>query len=108
MLLLDNLLVSPLLWIFKEINEAVQKEQAGEAESLTRALSELYMKLDTGAITEAEFEASETQLLDQLDALHDRDDARAQEAGVDPTEVSANGWDGLGGKAGGVAPRVEH
>ena len=51
MLILDNLLLSPLLWIFREINESVQKEQAGEAETVTRSLSELYMKLDTGAIT---------------------------------------------------------
>lgn len=77
MLLLDNLLISPLLWIFREINESVQKEQAGEAEAVTRSLSELYMKLDTGAITEQEFEAQETLLLDRLDAIRERDEVSA-------------------------------
>lgn len=74
MLILDNLLLSPLLWIFREINEAVQQEQAGEAEAVTRQLSELYMKLDTGAITEEEFVAVETQLLDRLDAIRARNE----------------------------------
>lgn len=79
MLILDNLLISPLLWIFREINEAVQKEQAGEAESVTRSLSELYMKLETGAITEQEFDEAEAQLLDRLDAIRDREEGLAEE-----------------------------
>ena len=86
MLILDNLLLSPLLWIFREINDTVQKEQAGEAEAVTRSLSELYMKLDTGAITEEEFEAAETQLLDRLDAIRDRDEGLAQEGESDEEE----------------------
>lgn len=83
MLILDNLLLSPLLWIFREINESVQKEQAGEADAVTRSLSELYMKLDTGAITEEEFVAAETQLLDRLDAIRDRNEELAQEGESD-------------------------
>lgn len=75
MLILDNLLLSPLLWIFREINESVQKEQAGEAEAVTRSLSELYMQLDAGAITEQQFEAQESVLLDRLDAIRERDEA---------------------------------
>ena len=86
MLILDNLLLSPLLWIFREINESVQKEQAGEAEAVTRALSELYMKLDAGAITEQEFEAEESVLLDRLDAISERDDAQAAESDGDEEE----------------------
>ncbi len=79
MFILDDLLLSPLLWIFREINEAVQQEKAGEAEAVTRSLSELYMKLDTGAITEEEFVAAETQLLDRLDAIRERDEGLAEE-----------------------------
>ena len=86
MLILDNLLLSPLLWIFREINESVQKEQAGEAEAVTRALSELYMKLDAGAITEQEFEAEESVLLDRLDAISERDDAQAADSDGDEEE----------------------
>lgn len=81
MFILDDLLLSPLLWIFREINETVQREKAGEVETVTRSLSELYMKLDTGAITEEEFVAAETQLLDRLDALRAQEDGREEEAG---------------------------
>jgi len=83
MFILDDLLLSPLLWIFREINEAVQQEKAGEAEAVTRSLSELYMKLDTGAITEEEFVAAETQLLDRLDAIRERDEGLAEEGEPD-------------------------
>jgi hypothetical protein len=89
MLILDNLLLSPLLWIFREINESVQKEQAGEAEAVTRSLSELYMKLDTGAITEEEFDAAEAVLLDRLDAIQERDQgvtAEGEEEGDEDEE----------------------
>lgn len=86
MLILDNLLLSPLLWIFREINEAVQQEQAGEAEAVTRQLSELYMKLDTGAITEEEFVAVETQLLDRLDAIRARNEESEDEPDEDEDE----------------------
>ena len=75
MFLVDNLLLSPftsLLWVFKEINEAVQAEKVGEAEGVTRSLSELYMRLETGAITEEQFTAEEKQLLDRLDEIEAR------------------------------------
>ncbi len=72
MFIIDSLLLSPLMWIFRKINDAVEPEQAGEAETVTRALSELYMKFDTGAISETEFEAAETLLLDRLDAIRKR------------------------------------
>ena len=75
MFLLDKLLTTPLLWIAKEINEAVQKEKAGESEAITQSLSELYVRLETGKITEEEFEAEEKQLLDRLDAIELRNQA---------------------------------
>jgi hypothetical protein len=82
MFLLDSLITSPLLWIAREINEAVQKERLGESEAITRSLGELYMRLETGEITEQEFEAQETQLLDRLDAIelrNQKDEAEAAE-----------------------------
>jgi len=72
MFLVDDLLLAPVkgvLWVFREIHDAAQQELAGESESITAALSELYMKLETGQITEAEFEAQEKKLLDRLDQL---------------------------------------
>ncbi|MGA2215309.1 MAG: gas vesicle protein GvpG, partial [Bryobacteraceae bacterium] len=72
MLLIDDLLCSPvsgILWIFREINKAAQKELAGESQSITEQLRRLYLQLETGRIDEQQFEAQETLLLDRLDAL---------------------------------------
>ena len=95
MLLLDNLLLSPLLWIVKEINQAVQQEIGGEAEAVTRSLSELYMKLETGALTEEEFEAEEERLLDRLDAIElrnqDADAGANDESDADEDDADDTG-----------------
>ena len=80
MFLLDKLLTTPLLWIAREISDAVQKETAGESEAITQSLSELYMRLETGKITEEEFEAEEKQLLDRLDAIELRNQAADAES----------------------------
>ena len=83
MFLVDNLLLSPftsLLWVFKEINEAVQQVKAGEADGVTRSLSELYMRLETGVITEEQFTAEEKQLLDRLDAIEARNEGGDSES----------------------------
>lgn len=72
MFLIDDLVLAPvkgILWVFREIHDAAQQEMAGERESITAALSELYMRLETGQISEAEFEAREKELLDRLDRL---------------------------------------
>jgi hypothetical protein len=79
MFIVDDLLLSPVkgvLWVFQEIHDAAQQELAGEGEAITAALSELYLKLETGQISEAEFDAQEKVLLDRLD----RRPAEAREA----------------------------
>jgi len=71
-LLVDDILLFPatsLLWIFRELSKAVQQEMADEAENITHQLSELYMMLETGRITETEFDSREATLLDRLDEL---------------------------------------
>jgi hypothetical protein len=76
MLLVDDLLLAPiygLLWIFGKIHDAAQEEIAGEADAITEELRELYMMLETGRITEAEFDARERTLLDRLEAVQDRE-----------------------------------
>ena len=92
MFLLDKLLTTPLRWIAKEINEAVQKEKARESEAITQSLSELYLRLETGKMTEEEFEAEEKQLLDRLDAIELRDQAADAESDneFDQDEVDAD------------------
>lgn len=75
MFLIDDLLLSPvngLLWVFRELHDVVQQERDGEGEAVTRELSELYQRLESGAITEDQFTAEETRLLDRLDAIEAR------------------------------------
>ncbi len=75
MFLVDDILLAPargLFWIFTEIHHAVEEEQVNEAEAITAKLSELYMMLETGQMTEAEFDAAEKVLLDRLDAIKEK------------------------------------
>ena len=82
MFLVDDILLAPargLFWIFKEIHHAGEEEQANEAEAITTKLSELYMMLETGQMTEAEFDAAEKALLDRLDVIKERTADRKEE-----------------------------
>ena len=75
MLLVDDLLLAPirgLLWVFEKIHDAAQEEIAGEADAVTAELRELYMMLEAGRITEAEFGDRERTLLDRLEAIQER------------------------------------
>lgn len=72
MIILDDIVLSPfkgLYWLVRQIHNAVEEEQAQDAENITRELSELYMMLETGRMTEAEFDEQEAVLLDRLDAV---------------------------------------
>lgn len=76
MLIVDDILLFPvrsILWVFQEIHNAAQEEQANEAEAITAELSELYMMLETGKITETEFDTREKTLLDRLDGIKERE-----------------------------------
>jgi len=86
MLLVDNILLAPfngLLWVFKEVHKAAQQEIDGEAEYIAHALSELYMQLETGELTEEQFAAQEKVLLDRLDERWER-----EEGATDATEAT--------------------
>ncbi|MEI6709111.1 MAG: gas vesicle protein GvpG [Methylococcales bacterium] len=88
MLLVDDILFSPIKginWIFKKVHELAQEELVGEADRLRDNLTELYMQLEAGQITEEEFEQQETLLLDRLDAL-DEDDNMIGDAEDDEEE----------------------
>ena len=72
MLLLDDILLFPIhgvVWIFNEVANAAQQEMDNEAEDITARLSELYMMLETGQITEEEFDTREKELLDRMDKI---------------------------------------
>ena len=75
MFIVDDILLSPtrsILWILRELYNATQEEITNEAEALTMQLSELYMALETGRMTEAEFDQREKELLDRLEAIETR------------------------------------
>ena len=85
MFLVDDILLAPahgIFWIFREIHNAAQQEYASEAESITVELTDLYMMLETGRITEKEFDSRERVLLDRLDAVQGSP-ATARENGKD-------------------------
>ncbi len=72
MLLVDDILLFPaksLIWLFREIHNAALQEAAQESENITSQLSELYMMLETGKITEEEFDSRERIFLDRLDEI---------------------------------------
>ena len=85
-MLVDDLLMVPLrsvLWIFREIHNAAEAELANEAESITAELSNLYMRLETGRISEEEFGAEEKVLLERLDRLQEPEEsAESTESGA--------------------------
>lgn len=72
MFLIDDILLAPLrgiLWVAREVDKAAQEELANEADTIKADLSELYLMLEKGRITEEEFDAREKKLLDRLDAV---------------------------------------
>ena len=72
MLLVDDIVLAPvrsLLWIFEEIYHSARETMATDSESITAELSALYMRLETGKITEEEFAAEEKLLLERLDKV---------------------------------------
>jgi hypothetical protein len=91
MLILDKLLLSPLyatVWAARQVHNAIQQEEAAEPERVTADLSDLYMMLETGRIAEAEFNAREKELLDQLDRIEERlnDSHKTKEWGKAPSK----------------------
>ena len=74
MFLVDDILMAPfkgVLWIFEEIHKAAKQERQGESESITAELQKLYMLLESGSISEEEFDQRESHLLDRLDSLQE-------------------------------------
>jgi len=77
MFLIDDILLSPVygvIWLGRKLNEAVQEELASEKKTITLELSELYMMLEIGKITEVEFDQREKELLDRLMKMEDTSD----------------------------------
>jgi len=93
MFLIDDIVLFPfksLLWVFQKIDRAAHQEMAAEADSITTDLTNLYMMLETGKITEDEFAQGEKKLLDRLDRLEKQADTveETQETGEEEQQAS--------------------
>ena len=91
MLLIDDILFFPvtsILWIFREIDKIAHEELDGEGQAINEQLRLLYMQLETGRITEQQFDAEEKILLDRLDAIDSRleDEGEFEDPGTVTTE----------------------
>lgn len=67
MLIVDDVLLFPVngvFWIFNEIYNAAEQELHNESDAITGQLQQLYAMLETGKITETEFDRQEAELLD--------------------------------------------
>ena len=76
MLIVDDILFFPvrsIFWLFREMYNAAQQELTSQADEITAELSELYMMLETGQITEDEFDTKERELLDRLEEIQQRE-----------------------------------
>ena len=91
MFIIDDILLFPargILQVFREVHNAVQQENATEADTITIELCDLYMMLETGKITETEFDACEKELLDRLDEIREQGTCLVYEKEGDGEEES--------------------
>ena len=96
MLLVDDLLLSPvkgILWIFREIHDRAQEEIEQEPERLAQQLRTLYMELETGGLSEEEFERQEKILLDRLDEIREQGEYLDEEPDEDEQDGEDPGGD---------------
>lgn len=104
MLIIDKLLLSPIygtVWAARQVHHAIEQERAAEPARITAELSELYMRLETGRMTAAEFDAREKVLLDRLDRLQEGESRRDEEA---KRVSSASGQRGPPAESGSPSP----
>ena len=82
MFLIDGILGAPargLMLVFREVEKAARQEVEQRGNAIRAQLSELYLRLESGAMTEAEFGAQEGELLDRLDHIEAAEDANTDE-----------------------------
>jgi hypothetical protein len=75
MFLIDDLITSPgkfVLWIFRQVHGAAKEDMANEKQRITAELSRLHGLLETGRLSEEEFDQREQALLDRLDAVEEQ------------------------------------
>ena len=84
MFLLDGIFTWPITglhWVVKELQQAAREERTAEAEAIRAELREMYLQLESGAITEELFDEKEGPLLDRLESVEET--MRAETIGSD-------------------------
>lgn len=89
MFIIDKLLLSPIfatVWAARQVQKAIEQERVMEPELITAQLGELYMMLETGKISEQEFEVQEKELLDRLEETQEQEPGVRQvnQVGLEP------------------------
>lgn len=96
MFLADDIVLFPfksILSVFREIYNAAVQEIVAEADGIRTELSQLYLALEAGTVSEATFDDRERELLDRLDTieerglLEDEEDAEDEEEDEEGDEV---------------------
>jgi len=75
---LDDLILAPVkgvVWIADKIQEQAERELMDE-DGVKHRLTELYMRLETGQISEEEFEQQEAELVEQLETIEEYKSSR--------------------------------
>ncbi len=86
MFLADDIVLFPfksILSIFQEIHNAAIQEIASEADGIRTELSQLYLALEAGTISEEAFDGRERELLDRLDEIEGRGPLEDEEEAED-------------------------
>jgi gas vesicle protein GvpG len=68
-----------LFWVFEEIAKRVDQELYNE-DAVKAELTDLYMKLEAGSITEEEFGRQEAELVSRLEAIEAHNQHRQRKA----------------------------
>jgi hypothetical protein len=87
MLIVDDILLLPargILFAFREIHNAAHQELDNEEEEIRTELRDLYMMLETGRITEEDFDTREDELLDRLEEVQSYDTYAEAPSGTPP------------------------
>lgn len=89
MFLADDVILFPfksILKVFQEIYKAAIEDIRSEADSIRNELSQLYLALESGAVTEDAFDAREAELLDRLDVIEERGVLETDDQGDDDND----------------------
>lgn len=81
MFLVDDILLAPIkfpLYVLKKIHETAESEFT-DKDKITSQLRELYLLVESGKITEEEFNKMEAELLDKLEAIEEYESGGQEE-----------------------------